>query len=128
MIIPFHLTRVLLTRSLIKRLLLELNIHSPLLKEQDTPLTVGSITANKQNITENTTLIAKWEVNKYTVTLNASGGTVAQPSVEVTYGEKFTLPVATNEYGAFIGWFYGETQITDPQGNSLKQRKVDKEE
>ncbi len=78
------------------------------------------VTANKWNITENATLVAKWEVNKYTVTLNASGGTVAQPSVEVTYGEKFTLPVATNEYGAFIGWFYGETQITDPQGNSLE--------
>lgn len=78
------------------------------------------VTANKWNITENATLVAKWEVNKYTVTLNASGGTVAQPSVEVTYGEKFTLPVATNEYGAFIGWFYGETQITDSQGNSLE--------
>ena len=38
--------RVLLTRSLIKRLLLKLNIHSPLLKEQATPLKVGSITAN----------------------------------------------------------------------------------
>ena len=78
------------------------------------------VTANKWNITENATLVAKWEVNKYTVTLNASGGTVAQPSVEVTYGEKFTLPIATNEYGAFIGWFYGETQITDSQGNSLE--------
>ena len=78
------------------------------------------VTANKWNITENTTLVAKWEVNKYTVTLNASGGTVVQPSVEVTYEEKFTLPVATNEYGAFIGWFYGETQITDSQGNSLE--------
>lgn len=78
------------------------------------------VTASKWNIAENATLVAKWEVNKYTVTLNASGGTVAQPSVEVTYGEKFTLPVATNEYGAFIGWFYGETQITDSQGNSLE--------
>ena len=78
------------------------------------------VTANKWNIAENATLTAKWEVNKYTVTLNANGGTVAQPTVEVTYGEEFTLPVATNEYGAFIGWFYGETQITDSQGNSLE--------
>ena len=78
------------------------------------------VTANKWDITENATLVAKWEVNKYTVTLNASGGTVAQQSVKVTYGEEFTLPVATNEYGAFIGWFYGETQITDSQGNSLE--------
>ena len=78
------------------------------------------VTADKWNIAENATLVAKWEVNKYTVTLNANGGTVAQPSVEVTYGEEFTLPVATNEYGAFIGWFYGETQITDSQGNSLE--------
>lgn len=78
------------------------------------------VTADKWNIAENATLVAKWEVNKYKVTLNANGGTVAQLSVEVTYGEEFTLPLATNEYGAFIGWFYGETQITDSQGNSLE--------
>lgn len=78
------------------------------------------VTANEWNIADNATLDAKWEVNKYTVALNANGGTVARPSVEVTYGEEFALPVATNEYGAFIGWFYGETQITDSQGNSLE--------
>lgn len=77
------------------------------------------VTSSKWNIAENTTLVAKWEVNTYTVSINANGGTVSANSVKVTYGKDFKLPVATNEYGAFIGWFYGETQITDAQGNSL---------
>lgn len=77
------------------------------------------VTDNKWNIAENATLVAKWEVNKYKVTLNANGGTVSKKSIEVTYGEAFELPTATNDYGAFIGWFYGGTKITDAKGKSL---------
>lgn len=77
------------------------------------------VTATNWDIASNCTLTAKWTVNKYTITLNANGGSVSKNSVEVAYGESFELPTATNEYGAFIGWFYGDTQITDAQGRSL---------
>ena len=77
------------------------------------------VTTNKWNIAEDCTLIAKWTVNKYTVTLNANGGSVSEVSKKIEYGKSFTLPVATNSYGAFIGWFYNGVQITDSNGNSL---------
>ena len=77
------------------------------------------VTTNKWNIAEDCTLTAKWTVNKYTVTLNANGGSVSLASKKIEYGKPFTLPVATNSYGAFIGWFYNGIQITDSNGNSL---------
>ncbi|MBE7100888.1 MAG: hypothetical protein E7364_04685 [Clostridiales bacterium] len=77
------------------------------------------VTADKWDIDEDCTLTAKWTVNKYTVSLNANGGNVSVASKKIEYGKPFTLPVATNSYGAFIGWFYNGEQITDSNGNSL---------
>lgn len=77
------------------------------------------VTTNKWNIAEDCTLTAKWTVNKYTVSLNANGGNVYPASKKIEYGKPFTLPVTTNSYGAFIGWFYNGVQITDSNGNSL---------
>ncbi len=77
------------------------------------------VTNKKWNIDTDCKLKASWTLNKYEVTLNANGGTVSADKVLVEYGKAFTLPVASNEYGAFIGWFYGEQQITDENGNSL---------
>ena len=77
------------------------------------------VTDNKWSIDTDCTLTAKWMVNKYTVTLNANGGSVSPASKKIEYGKPFTLPVATNSYGAFIGWFYNGIQITDSNGNSL---------
>ena len=77
------------------------------------------VTASKWNIAESCTLTAKWTVNKYIISLNANGGNVSPASKKVEYGKPFTLPVATNSYGAFIGWLYNGEQITDSNGNSL---------
>ena len=63
----------------------------------DTTLLVGS---------ENTTLTANYEANKYVVYFNANSGSVDTKSKEViyngTYGE---LPTATREGHEFLGWF-----------------------
>ena len=40
-------------------------------------------------------------------------------TVNVTYGENYTLPVPTNSYGAFRGWYYGDEKVTDATGKSL---------
>ena len=77
------------------------------------------VTAEKWNIASDCELIASWTVNKYEVVLDANGGTVEPNKILVEYGKAFTLPIATNEYGAFIGWFYKGKQITDEEGNSL---------
>ena len=77
------------------------------------------VTTSKWNITENAALVAKWEVNKYTIALDANGGIVSQNNISVLYGEDFKLPVPTNDFGTFKGWYYNDTKITDENGNSL---------
>ena len=58
------------------------------------------------------TLYAHWIAKKYTVTLDANGGTVSMASRTATYGSKYpALPDATRTGGyTFDGWY---TQITD---------------
>lgn len=52
------------------------------------------------------TLYAVWEANKYTITLNANGGTGGTASVTKTYGQTVTLPtsVPTKTNYNFKGW------------------------
>lgn len=62
------------------------------------------------------TLTAKWEINKYTITLDANGGTLTGESTltkeyNTAYG---TLPVPTRDGFNFVGWFTaaeGGTQV-----------------
>ena len=70
-------------------------------------------------IADNVTLTAKWTANTYTVTLNANGGSVSPSTKQVTYGQNYTLPVPTNSFGSFKGWYYGDVKITNENGASL---------
>ncbi len=72
------------------------------------------------------TFYARWAQKSYVLELNGNSEeadnkqvTIASGSREVMYGEHFTLPVATAEGFVFDGWYYGETKITDSEGNSL---------
>lgn len=73
------------------------------------------------NIANDVTLTAKWNANEYTITLDPNGGQVSQVSKKVTYGEMYKLPVPTNDFGEFKGWYYNEERITDENGNSLEE-------
>lgn len=77
------------------------------------------VESGKWKIANAVELSAKWAAKKYTVTLNPGDGSVSETTVEVTYDQNYSLPVATNDYGVFIGWFYNGIQITDSNGNSL---------
>ena len=61
-------------------------------------------------VTENITLTAKWNINKYTVTFNSYGGTPVPPAQEVEYGltaaEPATAPTKTGY--TFDGWYLGD--------------------
>lgn len=58
-----------------------------------------------------TTLYAHWIGKKYTVTLDANGGTVSMASRTATYGSEYpALPAPTRTGYTFDGWY---TQITD---------------
>ena len=57
-----------------------------------------------------TTLYAHWIAKKYTVTLDANGGTVSMASRTATYGSEYpALPAPTREGYTFDGWY---TQTT----------------
>jgi uncharacterized repeat protein (TIGR02543 family) len=73
-------------------------------------LTGAAVTFPITNVTANTTLYAKWTLNTYTVTFNATGGTVT-PTTGTT-GNGWTLaslPIPTREDYAFDGWYTAET-------------------
>ncbi|MBS1416541.1 MAG: leucine-rich repeat protein [Clostridia bacterium] len=75
------------------------------------------------------TLYAQWDANKYNVTLFPSGGSVDGETEaivrEVTYRERFTLPVVVPDEvtKAFAGWYTspnsGGVKMTDNYGNSV---------
>ena len=62
-------------------------------------------------VTENITLTAKWNINKYTVTFNSYGGTPVPPAQEVEYGLTATKPADPTLKGyTFAFWYLGEDE------------------
>ncbi len=74
----------------------------------------------KWNIAEeNVTLTAKWKAKEFKVNLNAGEGTVSQSTVDITYGEIYSLPTPTREGYEFKGWKCGETSVALGDGNTV---------
>ena len=66
----------------------------------------------KYNYSENISLIAKWQVNNYEITLDVNGGTLlGQNKINVTYEATFTLPSTTRQGYTFSGWYNGNTKV-----------------
>ena len=73
---------------------------------------------------EETTLTAKWQAKKYTVSVDLQSNLIKTvPQIEdetfvIMYGEVAFLPVPSAKYYSFIGWStdYGNTPITDNNG------------
>ena len=63
----------------------------------------------KDYVTENITLEAKWEKNKYTVTFDANGGS-GSTSKSAEHGATVTAPMASRPNYSLVGWYNGETQ------------------
>ena len=62
--------------------------------------------------TSDVTLTAKWSANKYTIYLDASGGSVSSSSVTVRYGERYSLPTPTRSGYIFLGWYAGGEKVS----------------
>lgn len=77
------------------------------------------VSNGKWNIADDVTLTTKWTANNYTITLDPNGGSVSSTTMNIGYGENYTLPVPTNGFGAFKGWYYGDEKVTDATGKSL---------
>ena len=55
---------------------------------------------------------ANWEIKKYTITLDADGGSSDTTSISVVYGASFRLPTPTKTGYNFLGWYNGDSQVT----------------
>lgn len=65
------------------------------------------------------TLYAHWIAKKYTVTLDANGGTVGMKSRTATYGSEYpALPAPTREGYSFDGWYTQKTGGTKVDENT----------
>ena len=80
-------------------------------------------------VTAETTLYAKWTINKYTVTFNNTGDSVV-PAQNVEHGTTINMPTdPTREGYEFKGWFNGEKEWTsegEVTGNVVLTAKWDK--
>ena len=78
---------------------------------------------------ENKTFYAKWEANKYTVTLNANDGKINSGNIEeYTYGEGATLPTDVTRTGyTFAGWCANE-DLTGEIVEKISTTEVDNKE
>ncbi|MBQ8439310.1 MAG: InlB B-repeat-containing protein [Clostridia bacterium] len=64
------------------------------------------------------TYTANWQANKYTVTLDAAGGTVSKREITVTYNSAFSLPSPYRGFAyGFLGWYYGNQKVESETWN-----------
>lgn len=78
--------------------------------ELDTP--VKSLVINAGS-TGDRSYVANWEPNRYTVTLDANGGSLSDISLSVVYESEFTLPVPLREGYTFAGWTNNGEDFSD---------------
>ena len=69
------------------------------------------------------TYTANWELNAYTITLDANGGSVSTSEATIHYGSNYSIPIAKRPGYIFLGWYGGTSSnanvYTDGNGNSL---------
>ncbi len=83
----------------------------PALNEKE-GYTVAWEEADLSNITENITVEAVYTANKYTVTYDANGGTVANATQEVTYDSTYTLETPDRDGHTFAAWLLDGKAVT----------------
>ncbi|MDE6791033.1 MAG: InlB B-repeat-containing protein [Clostridia bacterium] len=65
-------------------------------------------------ILKNETITASWLANKYRISFDVNGGDeLPENTQQVTYDLSFTLPTVSRTGYTFIGWYDGETKMTD---------------
>ena len=65
------------------------------------------------------TLVAVWSPCKVNITLDADGGRLNDYLLVVDYESYFKVEIPTKVGYEFVGWFMGDTEVTDGEGNSL---------
>lgn len=63
------------------------------------------------------TVNAIYDPETVTITLSSDSGYSGK---DVLFGEDYTLPILKKKGSTFIGWYFGEEQLTDENGRSVK--------
>ncbi|MDE6059528.1 MAG: InlB B-repeat-containing protein [Clostridia bacterium] len=67
-----------------------------------------------------TSLYANKTAKSYTASFNVNGGDkLTKTEQTVTYDSSYKFPVPTRTGYSFLGWYYGETQLTNTSGSSI---------
>ncbi len=64
-------------------------------------------------IMEDTTALAVWAANKYTITYDANGGTLSTKTQEVKYEDNFELATPSRNGYTFAGWYKDTQKVTN---------------
>lgn len=76
---------------------------------QDTPVLDVTI---PRGTTGDKEFTAHWVPNTYTIKLDANGGEVEDDTIDVIYGDVYTLPTPTRTGYTFDGWYNGDTKYS----------------
>ena len=88
-------------------------------KSHDTPIT-------KFTPYDNISLYADCTANEYVFRFNINGGDELMNNTQlVVFDSSYVLPIPTRIGYTWLGWYRGETQITDVNGVSLENSKID---
>ena len=73
----------------------------------------NQITSIAQNTLCDIKLNAKWQAKQYSISLDPNGGDLDTTSLQMTFGEEYTLPSPelNDEAYAFDSWYNGDTKI-----------------
>ena len=58
---------------------------------------------------------ANWQINKYTITLDANGGNAEFDTIDVEYFGSIELPTPTRDNYAFMGWHLDGSEFTETE-------------
>lgn len=79
------------------------------------------------DITEDTEVYAVWTPISYRLSFDGNGGSFYNQTISISLNEKLpTLPVPVKEGYIFVGWYVGETLITDGYKWNFKENKTAK--
>lgn len=88
---------------------------------QDTPVLDVTIPKGSTGDKEFT---AHWAGNKYTVTLDANGGVIEDGTIDVIYGDVYTLPTPTRTGYTFDGWYNGDVKYSSGTWEATENLEV----
>lgn len=68
-------------------------------------------TAGTWNAISDVTLVAGWKGNPHVITLNTNGGTVPSKTVNVVFGNNYSIPTPVKTGHTFAGWLNGSSGV-----------------